>query len=144
MKFACAFAALLLAASLARGDEKTVGNLTINLGLMPAWQAMQVDGHREAHSHEFTSRSGSQHLLIVIADKKTGKRIGDAQVVVEVVDPKGAHQKKLLARTQAAGQPDFSEIFEFGWSGTYRVLVNVTPSGAAKPVTTRFEVHHSL
>jgi hypothetical protein len=144
MRVACAFAALILAASPARADEKTVGNLVVNLGLMPAWQAMQVEGHREAHSHEFVSHSGSQHLLIVVADKATGKRLGEAQVVVEVIDPKGKAEKKKLARTQAAGQPDYSEVFEFGWSGTYSVRVNVVPSPGAKPVNTRFTVHHVL
>src|SRR5262245_10239091 len=103
-------------------QERKAGGLVINLGLMPAWQAMQVDGHREAHSHEFISRTGSQHVLIVVADEKTGRRIGDAQVVVQVTDPKGVTQKKPLARTQAGGMPDYSEVFEFGWSGTYRVL----------------------
>jgi len=144
MKVAFALTALVLAASPARADEKSVGGLIVNLGLMPAWQAMQVDGHREAHSHEFTSHTGSQHLLIVVADKATGKRLGDAQVVVEVIDPKGHHEKKALARTQAAGQPDYSEIFEFGWSGTYRVRVNVLPAGGAKPLSTNFTVHHAI
>ena len=144
MRTLCALAAVLLAASPVRADEKTVGTVIVNLGLMPAAQAMQVDGHREAHSHEFTSKTGSQHLLIVVADKQSGKRLGDARVVVEVIDPKGNHEKKALARTQAAGQPDYSEVFEFGWSGSYDVRVSVVPTPGAKPVNTRFTVHHVL
>jgi hypothetical protein len=144
MRFACAIAAMLLAAAPASADEKIVGDLIVNLGLMPAWQAMQVDGHREAHSHEFTSHTGSQHLLIVVADKKTGRRLAGAEVVVEVIDPKGHHEKKALAHTQAAGQPDYSEVFEFGWSGTYSVRVGVVPAAGAKPVNTRFTVHHAI
>jgi hypothetical protein len=144
MRFAFTLAALLLAASPALADEKIVGDMVINLGLMPAWQAMQVEGHREAHSHQFVSRNGSQHLLIVVADKQTGKRLGEARVVVEVIDPKGRAEKKALARTQAAGQPDYSEVFEFGWSGSYDVRVNVVPIAGAKPVNARFTVHHAL
>jgi hypothetical protein len=144
MRLAYTLTALALAASPVRADEKVAGNLIINLGLMPAWQAMQVEGHREAHSHQFTSHSGSQHVLIVVADKATGKRLGGAAVAVEVIDPKGHTEKKKLARTQAAGQPDYSEIFEFGWSGSYDVRVSVVPSSGAKPVSTRFTVHHVL
>jgi len=47
-------------------------------------------------------------------------------------------------RTRAAGQPDYSEIFEFGWSGSYDVRVSVVPNPGAKPVNTRFTVHHAL
>jgi len=87
MKLALILAASILAAGPARADEKTVGDLVVDLGLMPAWKAMEVDGHREAHSHSFVSKTGSQHLLVVVAYKKTGKHLGDAQVFFEVIDP---------------------------------------------------------
>ena len=142
ISWAACLAVLIATPGLAQ--EHKAGGLVINLGLMPAWKAMQVDGHREAHSHEFTSQTGSQHVLIVVADQKSGQRIGDARVVVQITDPKGLAQKKSLMRTQAAGMPDYSEVFEFGWTGTYVVQVSVVPKPGAKPVTTRFEVHHSL
>jgi hypothetical protein len=82
--------------------------------------------------------------LITVADKQSGKRIGDADVVVEVVDPKGKSSQKPLLHTSAAGMPDYSELFVFGWSGTYAVRVNVTPHGGGKPVKTSFTVHHTL
>src|ERR1700675_3562232 len=102
MKTLLAFLALALGAVPGWTQEKTVGGLVINLGLMPAQKAMQVGGHREAHKHEFTSPSASQQLLVVLADKKTGTRIANAQVVVEVTDPKGRAEKKTLMSTQAA------------------------------------------
>jgi hypothetical protein len=43
-----------------------------------------------------------------------------------------------------AGVPDYSEVFDFGWSGKYVLRVSVTPKGAAKPVTTRFTVNHYI
>ena len=144
MKTLLAFLVLMLAAIPGWTQEKTVGGLVINLGLMPAQKAMQVGGHSEAHSHEFTSPSASQHLLVVLADKKTGMRMANARVVVEVIDPKGRAEKKTLTSTQAAGLPDYSEIFEFGWTGKYTVRVSVTPTPGAKAVTARFIVNHAV
>ena len=144
MRLAFAFAALVLAASSAWAQEKTVGGLVIDLGLMPAAKAMQADGHREAHEHAFTNSSAAEHLLVVLADAKSGQRIGDARVVVEVRDPKGKVERKVLLRTQAAGLPDYSEIFQFGWTGKYTIRVSVTPKPGAKPIESSFTVNHSI
>jgi len=141
---AAAFAALALSATASFGQEKTAGGLVINLGLMTAAKAMQVDGHREAHEHAFTNSIASEHLLVTIEDAKTKRRIGDARVVVYVKDPKGKVESRPLLRTQSAGLADYSEIFQFGWTGKYEVRVVVTPAADAKPVEARFAVEHSL
>ena len=121
---------------------KTLDGLVINFGLMSAEKAVHAEGHREAHPDKFPS--GSQHLLVTLADAKTHRPIGDAQVEVELIDPKGKAAKKALLHTSAGGMPDYSELFVFGWSGTYEVRVSVTPGGSTKPVKTRFTVHHQL
>src|SRR3954466_8722483 len=138
------FAALALAATASFGQEKVVGGLAINLGLMSAAKAMQADGHREAHERAFTKSSAAEHLLVTVEDAKTRRRIGDAQVVVYVTDPKGKVESRPLLRTQAAGLADYSEIFQFGWTGKYEIRVVVTPAANAKPVEARFAVNHSL
>jgi len=134
---------LALAAPAAWAQEKTVGGMVINLGLMTAAKAMQVDGHREAHEHAFTSSISAEHLLVTISDAKTGQRIGDAEVLVEVKDPKGKVERHPLLKTQSAGLPDYSEIFQFGWTGNYAIRVIVTPKPGAKAIETRFTVGHS-
>jgi hypothetical protein len=123
-------------------QSRTVGGLSINLGLMPAEQAMRAEGHRDAHPEK--NPLGTQHILITLDDAKTGKRVGNAEVVVEVVDPKGHAEKKPLLRTQAAGLPDYSEMFHFGWSGKYSIRVSITPQPGAKPVEARFTVNHEV
>ena len=52
---------------------------------MPAPAALRADGHRDAHPAKFPG--GSQHLLITLDEEKTGRRIGDAEVMIEVTDP---------------------------------------------------------
>jgi hypothetical protein len=140
--FAAAALAALLALPASAQQMKTVDGLVINFGLMSAEKAVHAEGHRDAHPEKFPS--GSQHVLVTLADAKTSRRIGDAQVEVDVVDPKGKTSKKALLHTSAAGMPDYSELFVFGWSGTYQVRVNVSQGKGAKPVKTRFTVHHVL
>ncbi|HYL25475.1 MAG TPA: hypothetical protein VEV21_13880 [Burkholderiales bacterium] len=140
--FTAAAVAALVALPASAQQMKTVDGLVINFGLMSAEQAVHAEGHREAHPDKFPS--GSQHVLITIAEEKTGRPVSDAEVVVEVIDPKGKVVSKPLLHTSAGGMPDYSELYVFGWSGTYSVRVSVTPAKGAKPVKTSFTVHHSL
>ena len=136
-----AFAALCALPALGQ-QQKTIDGVVINLGVMSAERAVHAEGHRDMHPDKFPS--GSQHVLITLADEKTGRHIGDAEVQVEVRDPKGARVAKPLLHTSAAGMPDYSELFVFGWSGTYTVNVNVTPIKGGKTMKTSFSVNHSI
>lgn len=136
-----AIAAMLAAAS-AAAQERKVDGLVINLGLMPAEKAVHALGHSEAHPAAFPS--GSQHVLITVDDAKTHQRIGDATVIVTVRGPNGSVEEKPLLHTQAAGVPDYSELFVFGASGTYRLRVKITPVHGPKSTEALFTVHHEL
>ena len=143
MRISSLFLAAAMATAPAFAQQETkVDGLVIDLGVMPAEKAVRALGHAQAHPEKFPS--GSQHLLITVAEQKSGRRLGDAEVVVEVVDPKGKSATKTLIHTSAAGMPDYSELFVFGWSGTYSVRVNVTPWVGAKPVKASFTVHHQI
>ena len=138
--------ATLLAAALAWtpavAQQRTVGGLIINLGIVPAADALRADGHPDAHPAH--PPSGSQHLLITLDEEKSGKRVGDAEVVLEVTDPRGHVEKKRLLHTQAGGLADYSELFVFGWSGDYSIRVTITAQAGAKPIETRFTVSHAV
>lgn len=147
MRRASTLAAGLLAmglacVALAADQSKTVGGVVINLGIVPAEVALRAEGHSEAHPKN--PPPGSQHLLITLDEQKSGKRIGDAEVVVEVTDPHGHMEKKPLLHTHAGGLPDYSELFRFGWNGTYSIHVIVTLHPRARPIDARFSVYHEV
>lgn len=127
--------------ALAQQSRLVSGGIVINLGIVPAEVALRADGHRDMHPTN--PPSGSQHLLITLDEEKTGKRIGDAEVVVEVTDPHRQVEKKPLLHTQAGGFSDYSELFRFGWQGEYSIHVAITPRGAT-PIDVRFAVHHAF
>lgn len=116
--------------------------LVVHFGIMSAEQALRADGHRDAHPAN--PPGGSQHLLFVIEDAKSGKRVSDAEVDVAVTDPKGQVERKRMLHTQGGGFPDYSELFVFSWSGKYAVQVVITPGAGGAPIRTRFTVDHSL
>jgi hypothetical protein len=131
-----------LAIPAAAQQTKTVGGLIVNFGIVPAEVALRADGHRDMHPTN--PPPGSQHLLVTLDDEKTGKRIGDADVVVEVSDPAGRVEKKPLLRTQAGGFPDYSELFRFASPGEYTIQVTITSKSGTKPIEARFTVKHSI
>jgi hypothetical protein len=120
----------------------TVDGMVVNLGIVPAAVALRADGHRE--SHPTNPPLGSQHIMITLDDEKTAKRIGDAEVVVEIKDPRGHVERKSLLHTQSGGLADYSELFQFSWSGDYVVKVAITAKRGARSLETRFTIHHSV
>jgi hypothetical protein len=50
----------------------------------------------------------------------------------------------LLAHTQAAGFPDYSELFVFGSPGTYSLRVKVTPARGPKTSEAVFTIHYGM
>jgi len=134
---------MALAPALALAQQATrIGGLAVNLGIVPAEVALRAEGHSEAHPPH--PPGGSQHLLITLDDEKSGKRIGDAEVFVEVTNPRGHVEKKPLLHTHGGGLPDYSELFLFEWSGKYVIKVTITPQPGAKPLRTQFTVNHSV
>ena len=133
----------LACTSAAVQDTRTVaGGVVVNFGIMPAELALGAAGHRDAHPEH--PPSGSQHLLVTLDEEKSGKRIGDAEVVIEVTDPHGRVEKKALLHTQGDGLPDYSELFVFRWSGKYSIRVIITSQPGAKPIEARFTVTHAI
>lgn len=139
---ATAAAAALAAAPALAQQTRTVDGVVINIGIVSAIAAEHVDAQHGVHKGGHGG--GNEHLVVVLAEEKGGARIADAEVIVVVKNPKGAVQKKSLMAMTTAGFPDYSEVFEFGWSGRYGVRVLIRRKGAAKPVEANFAVNRAL
>ena len=134
--------AAMLALPVCAQQMKTVGGLVINIGIVSAIDAEHVDAQHGAHKGGHGS--GARHIVVSLAEQSGGARIGDAQVSIEVKNPRGVVQKKPLMPMVTAGFPDYSEVFDFGWSGKYVVRVLIQRPGAAKPVEAAFTVNHFI
>ena len=116
--------------------RKVVDGLAINIGVVPAAQLLRADAY-ERVAHREMATNATHHVVVGVADARTGEPVGDARVSLELVDPRGAMQSRTLIRGDAGGQPDYSGLFRFGWSGAYKLRVNVE-RGSAAPVRTTF------
>jgi hypothetical protein len=134
--------AAMLALPVCAQQMKTVGGLVINIGIVSAIEAEHVDAQHGAHKGGHGS--GARHIVVSLAEQKGGARVGDAQVSIEVKNPRGVVQKKPLMPMVTAGFPDYSEVFDFGWSGKYVVRVLIKRQDAAKPVEAAFTVNHFI
>jgi hypothetical protein len=137
-----ALGAALVALPAAAQQMKTVGGVVVNIGIMSAIAAEHSDAQHGVHTGGHGS--GMEHVVVSLAEEKSGARIGDADVTIEVKNPKGSVQKKPALPMVTAGYPDYSEVFDFGWSGSYVVRVSVKRKAAAKPIEAVFTVKRVL
>lgn len=139
---ACVLAAALVGAPASAQQAKTVADVTIRYGLVTALSAEHVDAQHGVHKggHE----SGMEHLVVSLADSATGSHIAGAKIVVEVSDPKGKVQSKSLQGMITSGFPDYSEVFDFGWSGRYTIRMTILRQGVAKPLKASFIHDHVI
>jgi hypothetical protein len=135
-------ATALVGAPASAQEAKTVADVTIRYGLVTALDAEHVDAQHGVHKGGHGS--GMEHLVVSLADARNGSYIKGADVVVEVSDPKGKVEIKHLQAMITSGVPDYSEVFNFGWTGTYVIRVKLLLKGAAKPLNTSFIHHHFI
>lgn len=139
-----AAAALAAAAAFPASAQqmRTVAGMVVNIGILSAIMAEHVDAQHGVHKG--SHGSGVEHIVVTLAEEKGGARIADAQVSIEARNPKGKMQKKALMPMTTAGYPDYSEVFDFGWSGKYTIRVLIRRKGAARPVEAAFTVNRAL
>src|SRR4030095_6434521 len=85
-------AAALLSLSAAAQQMKTVQGIVVNIGIVNAIEAEHTDAQHGAHKGGHGS--GMDHIVVALSEEKGGARIADADVTIEVRDPKGVVQKK--------------------------------------------------
>jgi hypothetical protein len=139
---AFALGAALNAAPASAQHAKTLEGIVINIGIVKALMAEHVDAQHGVHKGGHAG--GAEHILVSLAQEKGGARIGDAEVFIELRDPKGKVQRKPMLAMTTSGYPDYSEVFDFDWSGRYRLRVSIRRAGMARPVEAAFTLNRSL
>jgi hypothetical protein len=130
---ALAFAAV---APVAAQHRKVVDGIEINIGVVSTTQMLRVEA-QEGANHDLAPARATHHVVVGLADARTGEAIRDARVTLDVEDPHGGLQNGRLDASGLRGYPDYSGLFRFGWAGPYRLRVNVARAGAT-PVSATF------
>jgi hypothetical protein len=109
-------------------ERRVLDGLVINIGWVDAARAKQSPEHsaeHRAHAH----RKGVYHLLVSLADAKTGKTIEDATVVAVIDDPLDRVKRVPLKKGKTGDYTDFSEYLELGPVGRYNIGLEIAVRG---------------
>jgi len=138
--FAVPALALLLATPANAEHTRNVDGHTVYLGVVPA---EIIRGHEpgqpERRMHGgLPYRRGQQHIMVVIFETASGKRITDARVVARVSEPGLAPMQKPLEPMEIAGAMSFGNYFSMGGPGPYRIKVTFELPAVNQKLETEF------
>lgn len=126
------------------GDSKTVGNVTIYMGLLPA---EIIRGH--PHDHPETTMhggrptaSGEYHVVIALFNAKSGARIGKADITARVSEIGLAGEEKKLEPMQIAGTETYGNYFRMAGNGPFRISLTIRVPGEPQEIKVEFEHRH--
>ena len=139
---ACVLAAVLVSAPASAQQAKTVADVTVRYGLVTAIEAEHADAQHG--THKGGHGSGMEHLVVSLAYAGNGAHIAGARVTVRVRDPKGKVEVKPLQAMTTSGVPDYSEVFNFGWTGKYLIEMTIRLHDEVKPLRTTFVHNHVI
>lgn len=139
---AALFALLTVALPAAHAQQQqSVGDMRINIGVATAGWAGRFPQEHVTHPN-LGRPGGNHHLLVSLADAKTGAPVADADVRADVRCPDGLVQSKRLEARITDGVPDHSALFDMNEPGLYRITVYVKTPAHAKPLVAKFTWTH--
>jgi hypothetical protein len=132
--------ASLIAASAHAENSQTVDGHTVYLGIVPA---EIVKGHEPGHPERemhggAPTRRGQYHVMIVIFETSTGKRVTDARLVARVAEPGLVPMQKKLEPMEISGAMSFGNYFAMSGAGPYRIKLAIELPATQRKLDTEF------
>jgi hypothetical protein len=132
------FVILMFTAAFAQ--EKVVGNITVNLGVL-SWEEIKASTTEKlaTHSENFHRKmaktmlemhgggaKGAYHVMVMLSDEFTGKDINDAAVTVTAVAKAGPEKvTQNLKSMSMNGFSGYGEFYKMKSRGTYVFKVKI-------------------
>jgi hypothetical protein len=135
-------AALALAAGAAWSQvpgEKAVDGVRFNVGVASVEQVLALpasDPERNMHAHPY--RHGTEHLVVALADARSGAPIARASVTATVSRLGMEEERRTLEPMHFPGAPSWGDYFDMRAPGPYRIHLVASLPGRA-PVAADFE-----
>ena len=125
---------------------KIAGGLAVYLGVIPAEMITgHPKGHAEAEMHGgVASGRHVHHVMVAIFDDASGQRITDAVVTASVAGLGLAGTEKTLQPMTIADAVTYGTYFNLPGRDRYRIRIEITRPGAARPVRVEFAYDHQL
>ena len=124
-------------------NHRTVGNMDIYLGIVPARHIRGFPHGSPEQSMHGGAPSGEdyQHVNVTLLDHKRSTPITGAKVDIQVEQPALTAESKAL-EPMPFGGASYGNYVRMRADTSYRIIVRVRPPGAARPFEVRFEHEH--
>ncbi len=123
-------------------QSKTVGGLTVYLGVVPAEIVKGPAANTERPMHGRIPRGPHEyHVVAAVFDAASGARVSDAVVTAEVSGLGLSGSKKKLEPMQIAGTTTYGGFFDLPGFDFYTVRLTVE-RGEAGPAVLQFKYDH--
>ncbi len=120
--------------------EKVVSGIVVHVGVATSEQlSSRPRGHAEAMMHSPASRGERDHLVVALADARSGQRIDEATVVASVSRSGVDHRRRVLERMESPGAASYAGFFDFRQPGPYRIRIEVIRPGLPVPAVADFD-----
>ncbi|HJV85335.1 MAG TPA: hypothetical protein VJ698_07640 [Noviherbaspirillum sp.] len=143
------FALCTLAATFAHaaGQSVVANGIQIYYGIAPASAAVKANVLHDSNGFARLFHAGSHHLVVSLADARTGERINDATVVATVAPLGLTPTTRALPPMEINNTITYGNFFDFSpSSGPYRISLHIMRSskGAQEPVIAEFEYRPAM
>ena len=113
--------------------HKSIDGYSVYLGVLPAEMIRgHPKDHTESQMHGGISTDHRYHLTVALFDSKTGKRITDANIQIQVLSDNESSQWKVLEKMLIAGMQTYGNYFSMPAGDVYQIKVQIH-----RPTTTR-------
>jgi hypothetical protein len=139
---AAAAAALALASPVARAQvpgAKTVDGVMFNVGIAPVEQVLALPAtapERGMHAHP--ARHGTEHLVVALADARSGATISRASITATVSRLGMEEESRTLEPMDLSGPASWGDYFDMRAPGPYRIHLVARVPGRA-PIAADFD-----
>ena len=125
-------------------DSKTVGNVVVYMGLLPA---EMIRGHPPTHAEATMhggppKQSGVYHVVIALFDAKSFARITKADISARVSEVGLTGEEKKLEPMEIAGTETYGNYFPMTGHGPFRISLTIHVPGQAQEIKVVFEHRH--
>lgn len=132
------------AAAVENTGYKTVGGLTVYLGVMPsALLRGEVEEHAEAAHGDVPRDRHRYHVLVAVFDAASGRRVEDAVVEARVTPLGLGPVVRQLQPMSIAEAVTYGNYFIMPDEGQYRIVFTITTK-STPPVSVEFLYEHRI
>jgi len=118
--------------------HRVVDGVSVYFGIVPADLVREHPAKHPERTMHGGPPQGDIHLVVALFDDKTGKRLDNAFVQAHVTGDARLDIRKPLEPMTVAGAASYGNYFYLTGEGPYRIQLDITVPGRAKPVRVAF------